>query len=104
MKRRRTGSGRTRTELITSDVYPPPADSGVARRSGRRYAESVMTFQTVKLGGKSFVIVAEKDFRRLQERAAQTGAQDRGDVEESRRRMKERGGKTLAQVRKEMRL
>jgi len=54
------------------------------------------------LGGKSFVIVAEKDFRRLQERAEQTSAQDRGDVAESRRRMKERGGKSLAQVRKEL--
>jgi PHD/YefM family antitoxin component YafN of YafNO toxin-antitoxin module len=61
-----------------------------------------MTVQTLKLGGKSFVIVAEKDFRRLQERAEQTSAQDRGDVAESRRRMKERGGKSLAQVRKEL--
>jgi PHD/YefM family antitoxin component YafN of YafNO toxin-antitoxin module len=63
-----------------------------------------MTVQTVKLGGKSFVIVPEKDFRRLQQRAADITAQDRGDVAESRRRMKERGGKTLAQIRRELAL
>jgi PHD/YefM family antitoxin component YafN of YafNO toxin-antitoxin module len=58
-----------------------------------------MTVQTVKLGGQSFVIVSEKDFRRLQQRAEQTTAQDRGDLAESRRRMKESGGKTLARIR-----
>jgi hypothetical protein len=63
-----------------------------------------MTVQTVKLGGRSFVIVPEKDFRRLQQRAEQIREQDRGDVAESRRRMMERGGKTLAQVRRELAL
>lgn len=63
-----------------------------------------MTVQTVKLGGKSFVIVPEKDFRRLQLRAERSSEQEQGDVAESRRRMKERGGKTLAQVRKELAL
>jgi hypothetical protein len=58
-----------------------------------------MTVQTVKLGGKSFVIVPEKDFRRLQERAEEIKEQDRADAVESRRRMRERGGKSLAQVR-----
>lgn len=57
-----------------------------------------MTVQAVKLGGRKFVIVAEKDFRRLQARAEELDAQNRGDVAESRRRMKQRGGKTLAQV------
>ena len=61
-----------------------------------------MTVQTVKLNGKSFVIVPEKDFRRLEERAAEINREDRGDVAESRRRMKERGGKTLAQLRKDL--
>jgi hypothetical protein len=61
-----------------------------------------MTVQTLKLGGKSFVIVAEKDFRRLQERAEQQFAQDRGDVTESRKRVKERGGTSLARVRKKL--
>ena len=63
-----------------------------------------MTVQTVKLEGKSFVIVPEKDFRRLEKRAEEISAQDRGDVAESRRRMKEAGGKTLAQLRRELAL
>ncbi|MEX0778014.1 MAG: hypothetical protein WD042_20105 [Phycisphaeraceae bacterium] len=61
-----------------------------------------MTVQTVKLGGKKFVIVAEKDFRRLQERAEAIDARDRGDAAEHRKRMQEPEGKTLAQVRKEL--
>jgi len=61
-----------------------------------------MTVQTVKLGGKKFVILTEKDFRRLQEKAERISAQDRGDVAESRRRMKEPGGKSLAEVRKRL--
>jgi len=61
-----------------------------------------MTVQTVKLGSRKFVIVPEKDFRRLQERAEEITLQDRGDVLEHRRRMKEPGGKTLAQIRKEL--
>jgi hypothetical protein len=63
---------------------------------------NAMTVQTVKLGGKTFVIVPEKDFRRLEEQAGQQRQQDRGDVAESRRRMKEPGGKRLAEVRKRL--
>ena len=63
-----------------------------------------MTVQTVKLGSGKFVIVPEKDFRRLQERAEEITLQDRGDVLEHRRRMKEAGAKTIAQVRKELAL
>ncbi|HSZ56600.1 MAG TPA: hypothetical protein VK797_13115 [Tepidisphaeraceae bacterium] len=59
-----------------------------------------MTVQTVKLAGRKFVIVTEKEFQRLRERAEEVGVQDRGDAAESRRRMKERGGRTLAEVRK----
>jgi hypothetical protein len=61
-----------------------------------------MTVQTVKLAGKSFVIVPEKDFRRLQQRAEKNTEQDKGDVAESRRRMKERGGKQLSEVRRHL--
>lgn len=49
-----------------------------------------MTTQTLTLGKRKFVIVAEKDFRRLQERAEQITRQDRGDVAETARR-KNRG-------------
>ncbi len=45
-----------------------------------------MVVQTVKLAGRKFVILPEKDFRRLQERAEETTAQDRGDVAEATRR------------------
>ncbi|HXE52168.1 MAG TPA: hypothetical protein VN541_04100 [Tepidisphaeraceae bacterium] len=61
-----------------------------------------MAAQTIKLGGKKFVILPEEDFRRLQAKAEEISAQDRGDVAESRRRMREPGGKTLAEVRKRL--
>jgi hypothetical protein len=61
-----------------------------------------MTVQTVKLGGTSFVIVPEKDFRKLEQRAEQIAEQEKGDVAESRRRMKERGGKKLSEVRRQL--
>lgn len=59
-----------------------------------------MTIQTVKLGNKKFVIVLEKDFRRLQKKTEEIKVRDSGDVAESRRRMKEPNGSTLADVRK----
>jgi hypothetical protein len=55
-----------------------------------------MTVQTVKLAGKKFVIVAEKDYRNLKAQAAQARpvrrpkrltARDRGDIAEARRRL-----------------
>jgi hypothetical protein len=56
-----------------------------------------MTVQTVKLAGKKFVIVAEKDYRDLKAQAAQgrngrsnarrLTAQDRGDIAEAQRRL-----------------
>jgi hypothetical protein len=61
-----------------------------------------MTVQTLTLGRKRFVVLPEKEFRRLQAKAEELAAQDRGDVAESRRRMKEPGGKTLAEVRKRL--
>ena len=45
-----------------------------------------MTVQTVKLAGKRFVIVPEKDFRRLQEKAEEISVQDKGDIAEAKRR------------------
>ena len=68
-----------------------------------------MTVQTLKLGGKKFVVVSEKDFRDLKAKAARpfrkgrrVTDQDNGDVEESLRRMGEPGGKTLAEVRQKL--
>ena len=60
-----------------------------------------MTVQTVKLGGKKFVIVPEKDFRRLQEKAEEISVQDKGDIAESKRRERERSV-PLAPVRKRL--
>ena len=48
-----------------------------------------MTVQTVKLGGKRFVIVPEKDFRQLQEKAEEISIQDKGDIAEAKRRERE---------------
>jgi hypothetical protein len=48
-----------------------------------------MTVQTVKLAGKRFVIVPEKDFRRLQKQAEDISAQDKGDIAEAKRRERE---------------
>jgi len=60
-----------------------------------------MTVQTVKLGGKRFVIVPEKDFRRLQEKAEEISVQDKGDIAESKRRERE-PSVPLAAVRKRL--
>jgi hypothetical protein len=48
-----------------------------------------MTVQTVKLAGKRFVIVPEKDFRRLRKQAEDISAQDKGDIAEAKRRERE---------------
>jgi hypothetical protein len=57
-----------------------------------------MTAQTIKLAGRKFVIVAEKDYRDLKAKAAngrngrsktktrRPTAQDRGDIAEAKRR------------------
>ena len=58
-----------------------------------------MTMQTVKLGGKRFVIVAERDFRKLQAQAEQISEQDKGDIAEAKRRERE-PSIPLADVRK----
>ncbi|HWE96385.1 MAG TPA: hypothetical protein VG269_20650 [Tepidisphaeraceae bacterium] len=71
-----------------------------------------MTVQTVKLGRDRFVILKEKDYRDLKSKAARSKAkplgkrrltaQDKGDIAESRRRLKEPGGSPLAQVRQRL--
>ncbi len=60
-----------------------------------------MTVQTVKLAGKRFVIVPEKDFRRLQEQAEEISVQDKGDIAEAKRRERE-PSVPLAAVRKRL--
>lgn len=49
-----------------------------------------MTVQTVKLAGKRFVILSEKDFRHLEKKARQAdrlAQEERTDVAEARRRL-----------------
>ena len=60
-----------------------------------------MTMQTVKLGGERFVIVAERDFRKLQAQAEQISEQDKGDIAEAKRRERE-PSIPLADVRKRL--
>jgi hypothetical protein len=53
-----------------------------------------MVAQTIRLAGKRFVIVEEKQYERLLQSLRQgklLNAQDSGDVAESRRRLKEPG-------------
>ncbi len=44
------------------------------------------TVQTLTLGKRKFVVVPEKDFRRLQRKAEEISAQDKGDIAEAKRR------------------
>lgn len=64
-----------------------------------------MTVQTLKIGKKEFVVVAKRDFERLAAKARQLdeqARQDAGDVAESRRRRKQPGGVTLAELRRNL--
>ena len=61
-----------------------------------------MTIQTVQLGKKKFVILAEKDFRRLQLRADEVSEQDKGDVAEAKRRKAAGPAKPYAALRKKL--
>jgi hypothetical protein len=63
--------------------------------------------QTLKIGKREFVLVPNRDFERLAAQARRQAEQDRqdaADVAESRRRMKRPGGRSLAEVRKSLRL
>jgi hypothetical protein len=64
-----------------------------------------MTIQSLKLGGKRFVLVAEKDFRDLQKRAVsaaptsarrqRSSARDRADVELALKRLSDPNEKRI---------
>jgi hypothetical protein len=64
-----------------------------------------MTVQTLKIGRREYVLVPKRDFDRIQAQAQRQltqELQDAGDVAESHRRMKEAGGRSLAEVRKRL--
>ena len=61
-----------------------------------------MTIQTVRLGKKKFVILAEEDFRRLQMRADKISEQDKGDIAEAKRRKAAGPAKPYAALRKKL--
>jgi hypothetical protein len=64
------------------------------------------TVQTLKIGKREFVLLPKRDFERIADRARRFSEQERqdaGDVAESRRRRKEPGGITLAELRKKLR-
>ena len=48
-----------------------------------------MTIQTLILGKRKFVVIPESDFRRLQCKAEEISAQDKGDIAEAKRRERE---------------
>lgn len=64
-----------------------------------------MTVQTLKLGGRDYVIVPKKDFQSLQERATGTPratrkshrltVQDQGDIVEATRRLRDSDDKAV---------
>ncbi len=60
-----------------------------------------MTVQTLTLGKKKFVVISEKEFRRLKQKAEEITAQDRGDFAEAKRRERE-PSVSLSAVRKRL--
>lgn len=61
-----------------------------------------MGVQDLKIGKRKFVVLPKREYDRLvaqARRQAEQQTQDAGDVAESRRRMKESGGWSLAEVR-----
>jgi hypothetical protein len=62
-----------------------------------------MTVQTLKVGRERFVLLKEKDYRQLKAKADGHGpsrkrkltAQDRGDIAEAKRRMKDRSDEII---------
>ncbi len=63
-----------------------------------------MTLQTLRIGKERLVVLREQDYKKLLARIGAEHEMDVGDAAESRRRMKEPGGKTLAQLKKTIRL
>ncbi|MBI4579690.1 MAG: hypothetical protein HY718_08315 [Planctomycetes bacterium] len=65
-----------------------------------------MTVQTLKIGKREFVLLPKRDFERIAAQARRQNEQvrqDAGDRAESRRRMKQPCGITLAEMRKKLR-
>jgi len=48
-----------------------------------------MTVQTLRMGGTKFVVIPEREFRRLQKKAGELSAQEKGDIAEAKRRKHE---------------
>ena len=63
-----------------------------------------MTLQTLKIGKERLVVLREQDYKKLLARIGAEHELDAGDAAESRSRMKERGGMTLAQLKKKLAL
>ena len=61
-----------------------------------------MAAQTVKLAGRRFVIVPEKDYEALRRRAEDLGEQDAGDVAESKRRKAKGAARPYSELRKKL--
>jgi hypothetical protein len=61
-----------------------------------------MTFQTLTLGKRKFVVVPEKDFRQLQQEAEKITAQDRGDIAEAKRRKAAGPSRPYAELQKKL--
>lgn len=63
-----------------------------------------MTVQTLKIGKERLVVLREQDYKKLLAKISAHHESDAGDAAESRRRMKESGGTTLAQLKKKLAL
>jgi len=61
-----------------------------------------MNVQTLEVAGKRFVIVPEKDFRRLQTKLKVLEGQETGDVAESKRRKSQGPSRPYAALRKKL--
>ncbi len=64
-----------------------------------------MSVQTLKIGNRVYVVLPKRDFDRIVAKArvqAEQELQDAGDVAESRRRLKEPDGLTLAEFKKKL--
>jgi hypothetical protein len=48
-----------------------------------------MTVQTLRMGGKKFVVIPEREFRRLKKKAEELSTQEKGDIAEAKRRERE---------------
>lgn len=61
-----------------------------------------MTVQTLTLGKQKFVVMLEKDYRRLQAQAEETTSQDRGDIAEAKRRRAKGPSRPYGRLRKRL--